>query len=126
MSLTTSASGSLPQERFGVRAVGMTDVGRQRDVNEDAFWVDEQQGVFVVCDGMGGHASGQVASDLAVRTIPHSPRFSDVAATRTRAEPSLGVGSSTSRSSTMPSPSPGAATSARISRRPGAPWRTLA
>jgi len=77
MSLTTSASGSLPQERFGVRAIGRTDPGRQRDVNEDAHWVDEQLGVFVVCDGMGGHASGQIASDLAVRTIMHACKTGD-------------------------------------------------
>lgn len=52
-----------------LRAVGRTDTGRARQQNEDAFYVDDFLGLYLVCDGMGGHASGQVASDLAVRTI---------------------------------------------------------
>ncbi len=55
--------------RFGLRAYGATDVGVQRDVNEDAFYADDSLGLYVVCDGMGGHASGQVASNLALRTL---------------------------------------------------------
>lgn len=55
--------------RFATSAVGLTDVGRQRTANEDAYLIDEQLGLYLVCDGMGGHASGQIASDLAVRTI---------------------------------------------------------
>lgn len=47
----------------------LTDVGRQREHNEDNFLVDKKLGLFVVCDGMGGHAAGEVASALAVRTI---------------------------------------------------------
>lgn len=47
----------------------LTDVGRKREENEDNFLVDESLGLYIVCDGMGGHAAGEVASALAVRTF---------------------------------------------------------
>ncbi|MCA9615343.1 MAG: serine/threonine-protein phosphatase, partial [Myxococcales bacterium] len=48
---------------------GRTDVGRTRSHNEDFFLVDEALGLYVVCDGMGGHAAGEVASRTAAETI---------------------------------------------------------
>jgi serine/threonine protein phosphatase PrpC/CRP-like cAMP-binding protein len=47
----------------------LTDVGKKRDHNEDSFLADEALSLFVVCDGMGGHAAGEIASELAVKTI---------------------------------------------------------
>jgi len=50
-------------------ANGKTDQGLVRSNNEDNFYLDEKLGLLVVADGMGGHASGETASKLAVNVI---------------------------------------------------------
>ncbi len=52
-----------------MKAAARTDPGRVRPANEDSVFADPEAGVLIVADGMGGHAAGEVASDLAVRTI---------------------------------------------------------
>ena len=47
-------------------AAAATDRGRKRPSNEDAFGFSVEQGVYLVCDGMGGAAAGEIASSLAV------------------------------------------------------------
>jgi protein phosphatase len=73
----------LSMQLSSLEYAASTDVGRQRNHNEDYFGVDSQvhklelprdslvtaQGLYILCDGMGGHAGGEVASKLAVNTI---------------------------------------------------------
>jgi len=59
------------------RVFGLTDVGRCREANEDEFLVDETLGLYAVADGMGGHAAGEVASQLAIETLAEALRDSE-------------------------------------------------
>jgi protein phosphatase len=52
-----------------LEAYGQTDVGRRRKLNEDAFLVAPEVDLYVVCDGMGGHNAGEVASRMAIESL---------------------------------------------------------
>ena len=62
-------STSFPLDGMRVRFAGDTNVGMKRAHNEDALYLPEFERLAIVADGMGGHASGEVASKLAVETI---------------------------------------------------------
>ncbi|MHC0061533.1 serine/threonine phosphatase [Nostoc sp. UIC 10890] len=73
----------LAMQLSSLEDAGRTDVGRQRHHNEDYFGIEtkihklelpksrvlEGHGLYILCDGMGGHAGGEIASELAVKTL---------------------------------------------------------
>jgi serine/threonine protein phosphatase PrpC len=54
---------------LAIQVAAKTDVGCVREGNEDNFGYDTGRGIFVVCDGMGGHSAGEIASKIAVETL---------------------------------------------------------
>jgi protein phosphatase len=74
---------ALPMQLSGFEDAGITDIGNQRNHNEDCFSLQstvkkvesphgrslQAQGLYILCDGMGGHEGGEVASALAVETL---------------------------------------------------------
>lgn len=64
----------MRDKQLNILAFGQTDVGMRRDHNEDNYLLDDEQRLYVVADGMGGHLGGEMASMLAVSTIRDTVR----------------------------------------------------
>lgn len=82
---------------LAVEVAGKSDVGCVRTNNEDNFGYDLRHGIFVVCDGMGGQAAGEVASKLGVDILLSYFRNGGAAADRQQLEAPAGAGSNESK-----------------------------
>jgi protein phosphatase len=61
--------GCPPETILKLLSVARSDVGRKRQINEDAFFRDDARGFYVVADGVGGHNKGEIASREAVDAL---------------------------------------------------------
>ena len=69
-----------------ITAYGKTDVGRKRELNEDAFLIDQDLGLFAVSDGVGGRSGGEVAAAISIEAIGSHVREHRAEILKVRAE----------------------------------------
>ncbi|RYE93607.1 MAG: phosphoprotein phosphatase [Myxococcales bacterium] len=65
---------ALPRFDFRVQYAGGSDIGLVRSNNEDVWLIDASSALFITCDGMGGHADGEVAAQLASEAFAEAMR----------------------------------------------------
>ena len=59
----------MPETQTRLKIAGYTDTGRRRDYNQDHIGFDQELGIAVLADGMGGHKAGEVAAHMAVKFV---------------------------------------------------------
>lgn len=67
--VVTQESIPAPPAPERVQVAAGSDMGRVRQNNEDSYLCDHQRGLYIVADGMGGHAAGEVASEMVIKTL---------------------------------------------------------